>query len=300
MSNSPRLPGWDAVQAATVAELSEAYAYAAMARVAAPSGGPTVHISSLGGGLALRCAEDRRSTLFNRVLGLGISESFEIGTAAAVAAHYAEQPGPWGLELAPAAMHDGTRFLLKQLRLRRSLPTAMLVMDCADVSGAQPAWRVERVGLDRAASAADVVEQVFSMSDPVASILRRAPASAEFAQWVAFDGGRPVAACLIHMRGVTAWFGWSATLPSHRGRGLQTALLWHSVRDAGQRGCRFVTAETATGTADAPDPSFRNMKRFGFAELYRRHGYLCLPHSPGARAAPRAASEEPLGPHSRF
>lgn len=298
MSTSPRSTAWDAKQAAAVAELSEAHAYAAMARAAAgQEGAPTVTITPLAGGIALRCRSDPRSTLFNRVLGLGITQPLDAAVISAVATRYVDIEGPWGLELAPAAMHENTRMLLKQLRLRRSLPTAMLVMNADDVAGEQPGWPVERIGVDRASLAAEVVESVFGVSAPVARILRCASSSTEFAQWVAFDRSRPVAACLVHQRGETAWFGWSATLPGHRGRGLQTALLWHSVRDARERGCRWVTAETATGTTDAPDPSFRNMRRFGFVELYRRHGYLHLP--PRRAAAPGAPMPAPW-PRSRF
>lgn len=261
-----------------MAELSEAHAYAALARAAAADPeAPTVTIASLADGIALRCPEDRGSTLFNRVLGLGLGQMFDAATAAAVAKRFADHEGPWGLELAPTATHEGMRAMLKQLRLRRSLPTAMLAMDCASLQREQPAWRVERIGPDRAALAAEIIARVFGVSASVARILRSAPASGEFAQWLAFDGVTPVATCLTHARGDTAWFGWSATLQSHRGRGLQTALLWHSVRGAAESGCRWITAETATGTADAPDASFRNMKRFGFVEMYRRHGYLCLP-----------------------
>lgn len=295
MPTDPRPPAWDARQAAAAAELSEAHAYAAMARAAAgQAGAPAVTITPLAGGISLRCLGDPRSTLFNRVLGLGISQPIDAAAVSEVAARYGHLEGPWGLELAPAALHENARVLLKQLRLRRSLPTAMLVMNVDDLAGAQPAWQVERIGIERASLAAEVVEPVFRVSAPVARILRCAPASEEFAQWVAFERARPVAACLVHRRGEMAWFGWSATLPSHRGRGLQTALLWHSVRHARERGCRWVTAETATGTTDAPDPSYRNMRRFGFVELYRRHGYLHLPPR-------RAGSNTPSPwPRSRF
>ncbi|MBL8344492.1 MAG: GNAT family N-acetyltransferase [Rubrivivax sp.] len=278
-SIAPGAPGWDARQAAAVAEFSEAHAYVALARAAARDAeAAPVTISPLADGIALRCPGDRSSTLFNRVLGLGLTYTFNEATAEAVAARFADHQGPWGLELAPVATHERARVMLKLLRLRRSLPTVMLAMDCAALPHEQPStWRVERVGSDRTGIAADIVTRVFGISGPTARILRSAPSSSEFAQWVAFDGAHPVATCLTHVHDDTAWFGWSATLPSHRGRGLQTALLWHSVRDAGERGCRWMTAETATGTVDSPDASFRNMLRFGFFELYRRHGYLCLP-----------------------
>jgi len=293
MPTESRAAHWDARQAAVVAEFSEANAYVALARTAqAEAGVSTVSIAPLADGISLRCPGDRKSTLFNRVLGLGLGRPFDEISAAAVAARFADHDGPWGLEMAPAALNETARTLLKQLRLRRSLPTAMLAMACAEVTAPRPPGQVLRAGPEHAPIVADIVSRVFGTSAVVAGILRCAPASREFAQWIAFDGGLPAAVCLTHVRGDTGWFGWSATLPAHRGRGLQTALLWHSLRDAGERGCRWMTAETATGTWGSPDASFRNMRRFGFVELYRRHGYLRVPSrgpSRGGHATREAA-----------
>ena len=274
----PSAPGWYAREAALVAEFSEAHAYVALARVARGyEGAPPVATAPLAGGVALSCQVDRKTTLFNRVIGLGLHEPISAATLAKVATHFAHGNAPWGLELAPAGSSEGVQVLLKQVRLRRGLPTAMLAIDCRELRAERPAWRIERGGLEAGTTAADMVSRVFGVSRPVCAVLSHAPRSPQFAQWLAFDGVLPVASCLMHVHGETAWFGWSATLPTYRRRGLQSALLWHCLRHAEREGCRWLTAETAIGTAESPDASYRNMLRFGFVELYRRHGYLCMP-----------------------
>jgi GNAT superfamily N-acetyltransferase len=289
MPIDPRAPGWDAVATSMAAEYSEAHAYAALARVSAGhAGSPPVQVTRLAGGLALRCAGETSTTLVNRVIALGLREPLTQSIVEQAAEHFGDSDGPWGMELAPAALGEGASAWLKQVRLRRSLATAMLAIDCRDLPVEPPPWTVRRVAAAEADAAHEIVREVFGVSGTVAAMLRRATLAPQFAQWLAFDGPRPVAACLTHLQGNIAWFGWSATQESHRGRGLQTALLWHSVRDAGQRGCRWVTAEAATGTAELPDASYRNMRRFGFVELYRRQGYLWVPPTV-ARVARRPA-----------
>lgn len=274
----------DPMHAAMTAEFSEAHAYASLAELAAGMDTPPLVAQPLGGGIALRGNGDRSTTLFDRAIGLGLREPITLRTMAALAQYFAHGTTPWGLELAPPALTPEVLRLLKEARLRRGLPTAMIAMDCRRVVGERPRWNVRQVGAEWAAAVADLVARAFNVSEPVAAILGRAAACPRFVQWLAFEDEQPVAACLTHVHGDTAWFGWSATAPTHRRRGLQGALLWHCVRDAAERGCRWITAETATGSATLPDASYRNMLRFGFVELYRRFGYLHVPRTTGIRA----------------
>ncbi len=91
--------------------------------------------------------------------------------------------------------------------------------------------------------------------------------------YIGWDGGQPVAAGALYIRGDTAWCGLGATLPSHRGRGGQCALLARRVSDALAAGCRVVVTETGEDTADAPNPSFRNMMRTGFRTVHVRDNW---------------------------
>ena len=57
----------------------------------------------------------------------------------------------------------------------------------------------------------------------------------------------------------------AATLPEHRRRGVQTALLRHRLREAATRGCDVAIVTTQPGSK-----STENVQRFGFAILYVR------------------------------
>lgn len=86
--------------------------------------------------------------------------------------------------------------------------------------------------------------------------------------YIGWDGEQPVAAGALYTRGETAWCGLGATLPSHRGRGGQCALLARRVADSLAQGCRVVVTET-----DEDNPSFRNMMRTGFRVVHFRDNW---------------------------
>lgn len=88
------------------------------------------------------------------------------------------------------------------------------------------------------------------------------------------DGARSIAGAAMFVQGDGAWLGLSATIPSDRGRGAQTALLARRLRDAVALGCAWVSADTQPETATRPNPSYRNMRRAGMDILYSRAKYL--------------------------
>ena len=57
----------------------------------------------------------------------------------------------------------------------------------------------------------------------------------------------------------------AATLPAHRRRGVQTALLQHRLADAGRAGCDMAVVTTQPGSV-----SQQNVQRQGFELLYSR------------------------------
>jgi GNAT superfamily N-acetyltransferase len=103
--------------------------------------------------------------------------------------------------------------------------------------------------------------------------------------WLAAIVGRPRWRCFIGYEGETAvatgalyididgdcgWFGIGATLPSHRKRGAQTALLAARINAAIASGCRLLTTETGIPHAGEARLSYANIQRAGFAVAYQR------------------------------
>ncbi len=79
--------------------------------------------------------------------------------------------------------------------------------------------------------------------------------------FLAFDGEKPVATGALFAAIDGGWLGFGATLPSHRRRGAQSALLAARIRRAAELGLSCIVAGSG---ADSAGPSFRNLERAGF------------------------------------
>lgn len=87
---------------------------------------------------------------------------------------------------------------------------------------------------------------------------------------IALDGNTPVATGVVFAQGDAAWLGIGATMPSHRRRGAQSALLAGRIDVAARRGCRLLTTETGVPHAGEAGPSYANIQRAGFRVAYLR------------------------------
>ncbi len=97
--------------------------------------------------------------------------------------------------------------------------------------------------------------------------------------YVACDRDRIVAAGALMVRGDVGYLSMGATLPSHRARGAQSALLEERLRVAFALGCRRVFAETGVAIRGEPNTSFSNMCRMGMTPIGTRDNYA----RPGTR-----------------
>lgn len=75
--------------------------------------------------------------------------------------------------------------------------------------------------------------------------------------------GSPVGCGSLVPGGGVGWLGASATVPEHRGAGVQSALLAQRIGLAGERGCDLVAATALPASASA-----RNLLRVGFVVAY--------------------------------
>jgi hypothetical protein len=95
--------------------------------------------------------------------------------------------------------------------------------------------------------------------------------------YAAFDGEQLVATGAVSIWNGIDMLGFGATLPSHRGRGAQGALMARRIRDGIALGCRWLTTETGEDTPGQSNPSYRNMLRTGFRLAYVRPNYIYFP-----------------------
>jgi GNAT superfamily N-acetyltransferase len=136
--------------------------------------------------------------------------------------------------------------------------------------------RVERIGSAIAILMPGLDAMLFNR---VMGLGVREPATATIGRagwrhYLAFDGDQPVATGVLFVRHDIGWLGMAATLPSHRGRGAQGALMAQRIRDGMALGCRRLITETGQDTPGQPNPSYHNMLRTGFKLAYQRANYM--------------------------
>ncbi len=133
---------------------------------------------------------------------------------------------------------------------------------------------IREIGPERADAFGAVLVTAFGWPEALADWVSAVVGRPGWRHYLACDGARPVATGALFARAGTAWLDFASTLPGHRGRGAQTALLARRIRDARTLGCRRLVLETGEDLPDRPMPSFRNARAAGFAVAYARPNYL--------------------------
>ena len=85
----------------------------------------------------------------------------------------------------------------------------------------------------------------------------------------AFDGDALVGVGALFVEGEVGWLGMGGTLPFHRGRGAQGAVMSRRIADAIGVGCTSIATETGI-LPNRKNPSLDNMLRCGFEIAYER------------------------------
>ena len=258
-------------------EQNEAAAYRSLVAAAERTGQQGFRSQHIGGACALLAPSLPRMVLLNRVIGLGVSEPATEDQVAELAQLYTETNVAWGVESSPSARPETLPGWLKAKRLRKGPASAMFLRRCKAIPEAETDLQIRPWRPTDGDSGAMLAAEVFKVPQEVERILAQLPRQPHWRQWLAFDGDTPVATSLLFINGDVAWAGWAATRPSYRGRGLHSALVAAWLRDAADHGCEWVTTDTAIGTPEKPDPSYRNHIRLGFQSVHVRHTHVAVP-----------------------
>ena len=89
-----------------------------------------------------------------------------------------------------------------------------------------------------------------------------------------YDGDELVAGAAMFVSDGLAWCGFAATLETHRGRGLQTAIAIERFYLARDLGCHTAHVENDPDTDQGPCVALRNMRNIGFQLLYEKKNLL--------------------------
>lgn len=281
----------DREQLSRLAELAEAelmvrYVADVPGRVA--SALDTAH-TRIGGGVAL---STRHSEIhyWSKALGFGFAEPVSRDLVGRVLAFYREQgtevatiqiapdrlPGDWDTIRSAAGLEPGA--VIIQLACE---------LDAFRIDGATD-LRVGLVPPGDADQWADVFMQGFEwpQGGPLAELMVAAVDNPRFHTYGAWDGDRVVGAASLFVHGEVAVLCGAATLPGHRGRGAQSALMAIRARAAADAGCRWMVAQTWRPGPGSVNHSLNNMLRAGLVPLYDRQNWIWKPTAAGDRTVP--------------
>jgi GNAT superfamily N-acetyltransferase len=220
---------------------------------------------NVGRATVLRVPAAPDSPMVNRIVGLGLGQpATEADLDRAVAAI---EPGvTFYVAVAPDAQPPA---LSDWLRARGFEPGWGWMAFHRGVTDPPPVETTLRIvpvaAAEQAALFGRIVRAGFGLPPAVEPALARA-VNAGWRCFLALDGDEPAAAAGLYAAEGVAYLGFAATLPEHRGKGAQSALLATRIRHAAGLGCDLVVTETGERRDDRPSSSYRNILRAGFTE----------------------------------
>lgn len=233
--------------------------------VALAACGALAEVTQAGGATILQTPAAPGSPMLNRVVGLGVDRpAVRDDVDAALAAMHA------GVTFYVAVSPHAEPAELSSWLGERGLEPGWSWMSFTRGAAGAPSFATS-LRLARADSAVDAaafarIQRVaYELPEALEPVIARA-ADCGWECWLALDGDEPVGAGGLFALDGACYLGFGATLPAHRGKGAQGALLAHRIRRAGELGCDLVVTETGVRRDDRPSSSYRNILRAGFRE----------------------------------
>jgi GNAT superfamily N-acetyltransferase len=238
-----------------------------------------IAVDRIGGGVALSVRNDV-SGYFSKALGFGFTEPVTADLVDRVIAFYDQNGSPGAtLQIAPEALPSDWEHIRARHGLRPSGPWWKLVCSIGDATPRPSELRAGPVAPDQIDEWIRVLLDGFGLPHTLADMMTGG-VSAGLQPFAAWEGDEMVAAADLYVHGNVASLNATATLPTHRNRGAQTALIAARIWRATEVGCRWLVAETGVPEDGTSSPSLNNLKRAGLQPRYARQNWVW--RTPGA------------------
>lgn len=229
----------------------------------------------IGGGVVLSARNDVTG-YWSKALGLGLTEPIGHDLIGRVLDFYRAQDTAGAvIQIAPSALPQGWDRIVAQHNILPGTRLSKLACRIQDFRPDQSRLRVGPVGSATADEWASVALRGFGMpEDGLADMLAASVGDPDFRPFAVWDGDEMIAAANLFVHGKVGSLNTAATLPEHRNRGAQSALLAARAAEAARAGCLRLVAEALTPSHGAVNPSLNNMLRCGLRPLYIRQDWI--------------------------
>lgn len=212
---------------------------------------------------------------FNRVIGLGLEQTATERQLEEIIALYKNAGARrFFVQLSPHAEPEWLPEMLQAKGFGFYNNWVKLYRNIQPLPQADTGLSIRQIDSGEADTFAQILVTAFDWPEALKPMLALPVGRRGWKHYVAYEKDKAVACGALFIRGEYATLAFAATLPEHRGRGVQSALIARRFRDAADTGCRWLLTETAEETPQRPVASFRNMRRQGFEVAYLRPNYL--------------------------
>ncbi|MGY4649585.1 GNAT family N-acetyltransferase [Mycobacterium sp. URHB0021] len=239
-----------------------------------------IDVDRIGGGVALSVRNDVTG-YFSKALGFGFAEPVTADLIDRVFAFYDKYDSPGAtLQIAPEVVPADWDDICARHELQATGPWWKLACGIGDATPRPSDLRAGPVSPDQIDEWIGVLLDGFGMPHSLADMMTGGVGSGlqPFAAW---QGDQMVAAADLYVHRDVASLNATATLPAHRNRGAQTALISARIKAATEAGCRWLVAETSVAEEGTGSSSLDNLKRAGLKPRYVRQNWVW--RSPGGQ-----------------
>jgi GNAT superfamily N-acetyltransferase len=213
------------------------------------------------------------SLIVNRTMGVGLAEPADDRLLDAIAAHYGADR-EHAIHVAPHARPGDLAARLRSRGYGHYFSWVKWWRDGSPAPAVETTLRIAPATPADAGAVAGLMTVVFDQPPSLGQATAEKIGAPGWRHFLAWDDTTAVAIGAVHIAEGGAWFGVAGTLPSHRRRGAQLALLGARIEAAREAGCELLVVETGPDSAERPNPSYHNVERAGFRIAYERASWV--------------------------
>jgi GNAT superfamily N-acetyltransferase len=212
---------------------------------------------------------------FNRVIGLGINEPIDERIIDIILNKIeADKVKRFFIQVHPEVYSDDIRKLLVSKNFYHYNNWVRLARDNSPAKKIRTKLNIKTIKEGESKTFAKIVTDAFGWPEELVDWIAAPVGRKNWHHYMAYENNLPVATAAFYLSGEYAWFDFAATHPEHRGKGAQSALLLRRIEDCRVIGIKRMIVETAEQISEKESPSYRNVLKSGFKEVYKRPNFI--------------------------